>query len=162
MHVGMDESVGRVSEASGKRQKDDFLLEEATAGSWFGPNRKKWRGIVMDRMRHLDKWEMSQSHAWQGVAMLRKEPQVPDVVFACRVCGFVCKSKGGLVNHRRRMHEESTTKKMFKCGDCERDFKKESDLLNHAKVCGVAVAAEVGKVKCVCGKQYAKSFFRRH
>ena len=125
-------------------------------------DRKKWKGLVMDRMRHLDKWEMSQSHEWQGAAVMRNEPPVPDVVFACRTCGRVCKSKGGLVNHRRRMHEESTAKKLFKCDDCEREFKRESDRRNHAKVCGGATATEVGKVKCVCGKQYSKSYFRKH
>ena len=93
---------------------------------------------------------------------MRNEPQIPDVGFACRVCGRVCKSKGGLVNHRRCMHEESSAKKIFTCGECSKEFKKESSLLNHAKVCGGAVAAAVGKTRCVCGKEYAKSYFRKH
>ena len=78
------------------------------------------------------------------------------------VCGKICKSKAGLTNHRRRMHEESDEKKVFKCDKCERDFKKQSDLGNHVKVCGGAVASAVGRVKCVYGREYAQSYFRKH
>ena len=126
-------------------------------------DRKMWKGIVMDRMKQIDKWEASQGHSWQGEVVERNEPPAPEpVIFDCRVCGKICKSKGGLVNHRRRMHEESDAKKLFKCEKCERDFKKKSDLENHAKVCGGAVASAVGRVKCVCGKEYAQSYFRKH
>ena len=48
-------------------------------------------------------------------------------VFVCDVCARVCKSKAGLVNHRRRMHEESASKKTFKCEKCMNEFKKESE-----------------------------------
>ena len=94
--------------------------------------------------------------------MERNEPPVPEVVFACRVCGKVCKSKGGLVNHRRRIHEVSAAKKVFKCDACGLEVKKQSDLSNHAKVCGGAVASAKGKIKCLCGREYAKSYFARH
>jgi hypothetical protein len=46
---------------------------------------------------------------------MRNVPKVVVEVFACRICGMVCKSKGWLVIHRRRKHDESAAKKLFKC-----------------------------------------------
>ena len=125
-------------------------------------DRKKWKGLITERMKAISKGEDSQGHTWQGEQPLRNAPVVAVQVFDCRVCGKVCKSKGGLVNHRRRIHEKSAARKFFKCEACEQEFGKESELKNHSKVCGGAVASEEGKVKCVCGKHYSKSYFRKH
>ena len=38
----------------------------------------------------------------------------------------------------------------------------EDDLINHAKVCGGAVASAPGRVKCVCGREYSQGYFRKH
>lgn len=67
--------------------------------------------MVRDRIKHVSKWERSRGLLWQGNAMERNELPVPEVEFACRVCGKVCKSKGGLVNHRWRMHEVSARRR---------------------------------------------------
>ena len=107
-------------------------------------------------------WERSKGKKWVGAAAERNEIGVDAGVFDCRVCGMVCKSKGGLVNHRRRIHEESEAKKTFKCERCAREFKKESEKKNHARVCGGAMASEVGKVRCVCGGEYEKKSFPKH
>ena len=66
------------------------------------------------------------------------------------------------MNHQIRMHEKSLAKKVFVCEACDHEFGKELELKNHAKVCGGAVASAMGKVKCICGKEYAQSYFRRH
>ena len=70
--------------------------------------------------------------------------------------------EGGLVNHRRRIHEVSALKKTFKCVKCNQVFTRESDLINHTKICGGAVASDAGKRRCVCGKEYSKGYFRKH
>ena len=80
----------------------------------------------------------------------------------CLTVESVEESKAGLVNHRRRIHEESAAKKRFECEKCRQSFKKESELKNHGKVCGGAVASTVGRVMCVCGKEYSKSYFWKH
>ena len=94
--------------------------------------------------------------------MDRNVRRVEALIFECASCSKVCKSKAGLVNHRRRMHEESALKKVFGCGKCENVFKKASELRNHLKVCGGAVASVVGRVRCVCGKEYSKDYHRKH
>ena len=125
-------------------------------------DRKKWKSAVKGRVRHLNEWEESKGNRWQGGIVVRNELVVPAVVFDCRVCGKICKSKGGLVNHRRRMHEESERKKKFKCEACEKVFKKSSELRNHSRVCGGAVANVGENMKCVCGYECAKENFKRH
>ena len=124
-------------------------------------DRKVWKQKVKERMDHLRKWEASKGKRWTGEPVGRND-MVVDTVFDCRVCGKVCKSKAGLVNHRRRMHEESVAKKKFECVKCRTVFNKASELKNHGKVCGGAVASSSVRVMCVCGKEYSKNYFRKH
>ena len=125
-------------------------------------DRKEWKAKVNKRMEHLKNWEASKGNRWSGAVVLRNQVGVNAQVFDCRECGRVCKSKAGLVNHRRRTHEESAAKKSFECDKCKRSFKKVSELKNHDKVCGGAVASSSDRVMCVCRKEYSKNYFRRH
>ena len=86
-------------------------------------DRKQWREKVKERVEHLREWEKSKGKRWSGAAVVRNEVGVDAQVFDCRVCGRVCKSKSGLVNHRRRTHEESAAKQLFQCERCERIFR---------------------------------------
>ena len=86
------------------------------------------------------KWERRRGHTWRGEEIVRNAIRIEEVVFVCDVCWKVCKSKGGLVVHRRRMHEISAKKKMSECGKgCGETFKQEANMWNHEKVCGGAV-----------------------
>ena len=125
-------------------------------------DRKRWKELTKERTRHLAEWEKSKGHGGTGSAVERNIKRTEEFVFICDVCPRVCKSKTGLVNHRRRMHEESTEKKKFKCEKCMNEYKKESELINHRKVCGGAVASVAGRVRCACGKEYSKSYHRKH
>ena len=126
-------------------------------------DRKNWKAKVKERMKHLLQWEESKRKRWAGAAVVWNlvREEVPE--FKCEVCGRVCVSKGGLVNHRRRIHHEvSKQKKMFRCKKCDLKVDKEASLRNHMKVCGRAKASVPGGKRCVCGKEYSKSYFRRH
>ena len=68
-------------------------------------DRKKWKSLVKERMSHLEKWERSRGHQWNGEEVERNVRVGTMVEFVCGVCGKRCKSKGGLTVHRRRMHE---------------------------------------------------------
>ena len=39
-------------------------------------DRKKWKGMVRDRMKHLAEWENSKGKKWQGEAMERNQPNL--------------------------------------------------------------------------------------
>ena len=125
-------------------------------------DRKKWKKIVKERMEHLDKWEKSRGHKWMGEEMMRNEIKEVEVLFFCEVCWKRCKTKGGLVVHRRRMHEVSTKKRVFECEKgCGETFKQEANKWNHEKVCGGAVT-DKDRRKCACGREFAKSYIARH
>ena len=85
-----------------------------------------------------------------------------DEDFLCRVCGKICKSKAGLVVHRRRMHEESSKKKKFVCEGCSMDFRQEANLVNHLKICGGGLGSTSDRKVCPCGREFAKSYIARH
>ena len=92
--------------------------------------------MVKERMEVLAKWEKGKGKQWRGEVVERNAAKGEDVTaFVCEVCDKVCKSKGGLVIHRRRMHEVSEKKKVFQCEGCQEEFGQEANLLNH-KVCG--------------------------
>ena len=126
-------------------------------------DRKGWKRLVKVRMERLDKWEKCQGHKWVGERVERNERrEAAESGFECKVCRKVCKSKGGLTVHRRRMHEVSVRKKEFKCEDCEEVFGQAANMLNHRKVCSGVVASSKEKRKCAWGKEYSKTYFPRH
>ena len=88
--------------------------------------------------------------------------RVVEVEFVCGKCGKRCKSKGGLVVHRRRVHEVSEKKKMFECHGCKSSFSQEANLWNHKKICGGGEASGSDRRMCVCGREFAKSYIARH
>ena len=101
-------------------------------------------------------------HKWGGEIVERNEAKFCSGVFVCAVCGKVCKSKGGLVVHRRRMHEVSEKKKVFECEGCGEKFRQEANLLNHTKVCGGKAASSLERRMCACGREFAKSYLAKH
>ena len=154
----------------GRRRKTVFywkkLIREAgwdqtNIGALTG-DRKKWKALVKDRMKHLLRWEESKGNKWTEGEVIRNQVREETVVFKCDVCGKTCRSKGGLVNHRRRIHELSDQRKKFRCQKCELEFDSEASLKNHLKVCGGAKASAPGRRRCVCGKEFSDGYFRRH
>ena len=137
------------------------MSEDCTDIGNLTKDRKQWKSLVQERMKHLDEWERSKGNKWQGERKARNKKWTDDSL-ACAVCGKTCKSKGGLVNHRRRMHETSRLKKKFECVRCKEEFMSEANLLNHKKVCGGAVASAEGRKRCLCGKEYSAGYMRTH
>ena len=125
-------------------------------------DRKKWKSMVMDRMKHLAAYEESKGKKWQGEAMERNKPKEIELVFVCEVCSKVCKTKGGLTVHRQAMHEKSALKKKFPCHRCASVFEKDAQLVNHLKVC-VGEECEGDSKKCNgCGKWLKKKSMPIH
>ena len=127
-------------------------------------DRKKWKGLVRERMKRIKGWEDSRGHKWTGVRVevrnsTRKEC-VPDAN-VCEVCGKVCVSRGGLTIHRKRMHEVSEKKRRFGCERCGREFLQEANLKNHLKACD-GEEEEAEKTCTLCGKTFKKRGFKNH
>ena len=168
--MGWMSELEKLSKTKGRKRKTlcywKKLLREAGI-DWTDldnvtKDRKKWRKMVKERMDNLEKWEKSKGHHWSGGQVERNVVRRAVLEFICGVCGKVCKSKGGLVVHRRRMHEVSERKKIFNCEACGENFRQEANLLNHRKVCGGAEASSSDRRRCACGREFAKSYIARH
>ena len=139
--LGWMEELEKWEKVPGKTRKTIHywkkLLREADIDhaniSALTKDRKKWKAIVKKRMDHLDKYEKSKGNKWQGEPVRRNEWRAETGVYVCDVCGKVCKNKGGLTIHRRRMHEISKLKRVFPCNDCGEIFKQEANLINHKR-----------------------------
>ena len=71
-------------------------------------DRDGWRVRVRERMGHLDRWERQLGHRYVWGAgegpLERNEGRCIDLECRYEGCGKVCKSKGGLVQHQKRIH----------------------------------------------------------
>ena len=70
-------------------------------------DRKGWKRLVNERMKHLANYEKSKGHNWKGGQVDRNAAVERQEVNQCNSCGKVCKSKGGLTIHVKRMHAQS-------------------------------------------------------
>ena len=61
-----------------------------------------------------NKMENSKGKKWTGDEMERNKAKEQEFVFVCDECGKVCRSKGGLTNHK------SALKKKFPCKKTQR------------------------------------------
>ena len=127
-------------------------------------DRKEWKKKVKERMKHVHEWECSRGYLWKGGARTRNvaKEDVQEFVFVCDVCGKVCRSKGGLTNHRKRMHEVSKLKKVFQCRTCKEDFSQEANLINHSKLCTGSTRLAHRRLCDLCSTEIGKKSFAAH
>ena len=126
-------------------------------------DRKEWKAIVNERMRHLEKWERRRGKKVLEESGNRDVVIEEEVGFICEVCRKVCKNKAGLTVHRRRMHGRSDQKVTFKCDICALEFIYAANLRNHKRSCtGVPNIDPDLRVCGKCGKSFSKSNIARH
>ena len=129
-------------------------------------DKKEWKATVNARMRHIAEWEESGAHGVDRERGPRTSP-IPvvtnNLVCDFEGCGKVCASKAGLTIHRRKMHEISKEKRVFKCQGCDEEFSQEANLINHKKSCGGQAASCAEMKKCNnCNKEITRPNFSRH
>ena len=133
-------------------------------------DRKAWKNTVKERMKHLDQYEQSKGNKWSGQWLSRNKEVEQPTSLSCEICGKSCRSKGGLTNHQRRMHNVSKLKKSFSCKKCGNVFPQEANLLNHLKFNGECRQEVVRAKKYVakrkecpyCHKEMAATNVSRH
>ena len=127
-------------------------------------DRKIWKASVRERIEHLEKWERRNAND-NTEPQLERNQRVVEESFICDIdgCDKVCRSKAGLVNHRRRIHQISREKVTFKCDACNSIFNTKGNLVNHMGGCGGAVASREGLKRCnICQREVTRSNFARH
>ena len=118
----------------------------------------------------MDQYEQSKGNKWSGQWLNRNKEVERPTSFTCETCGKVCRSKGGLTIHQRKMHNVSKLKKSFSCKKCGSDFPQEANLLNHLKFSGECRQEVVRAKKYVakrkecpyCHKEMAATNVSRH
>jgi hypothetical protein len=132
-------------------------------------DRKGWRKMVSKRMKHLERWERQRGHKHvRARGEERTEDRNSEVAagnpLQCKYddCEKICKSRGGLAIHIKRMHKESAEEAVFKCDGCGMEYRTEANLKNHVKSCGGRAAEGPGMARCECGRQVSKSNIARH
>ena len=172
--LGWMEDLENYEKRPGKKRKTILywkkLIKEAgldvTKIDILTKNRDEWRGLVRERMRHLERWERAggkRSTEERGERNITRVDTEEDLICEWEGCGRQFKSKGGLTIHRRRVHEISKEKVMFKCQRCEEEFSQQANLKNHAKVCTGLKAQHPDKRKCdKCLNEYYKKNFAAH
>ena len=114
------------------------------------------------RIRDIQEHDETKGNQYSGEPKERnrmREAREDDLT--CKICGKICKSKGGLTNHKRLIHEKEG-KKLFKCEECEETFTREANLVNHKKVCNKLKNDMSGSKQCECGKRITKANWARH
>ena len=118
-----------MSKVPGKKRKTVLywkrLLKEA-AIDWtdverLSSDRDGWKELVNVRMNHLDVWERQRGHEYvwgENEVALSRNIDRGELDLTCRYegCGKVCKSKGGLTIHQKRMHRVAEGRVTFDVG----------------------------------------------
>ena len=128
-------------------------------------DRKEWKRNVRERAKHIDLWEKRGAKRNNEDRGERNKEMERRVTLTCDIdnCGKICLSKSGLVNHKKRIHNVSKEKVMFKCNVCNMSFNSKSSLTNHQRGCGGLEASSNDFKKCdICFIEVTKSNFSRH
>ena len=172
--LGWMEELEEMDKVPGRKRKTVLFwkktLKEA-AIDWtcigkLSQDRKEWRAIIRERIRHIEEWERKSGHGVEGERGDRRSP-TPEQEgdnFPCEECNKVCKSKAGLTIHVKRMHAVSKEKVKFICQECEETFLQEANLKNHSKICTKLKSSDPEKLrKCnICLNEFKKSYFSKH
>ena len=109
---------------------------------WLAKDRLKWWAEMMGRRERIEQWEKENCKRRDGEEesqMIERSQRVKEehrsLVF--KECGRECKSKGGLIIHRKHMHRQETLseemKEKMKCKYCEKMFRQAANRINHEK-----------------------------
>ena len=133
-------------------------------------DRKAWKSLITNRMKHLQRYEQQQGHKYEWeeneqplTRNNRPDPTEDTEGFRCNYegCEKICISKAGLTIHQRRMHQ--APRKIFVCDKCAQTFKSENTWKNHSKRCTGGTSSRPNYTTCTtCNREYSKNNIARH
>ena len=150
------------------------LPKQTQARALLGPtntgevaqDRDHWKQLTTERVKRLDEWDHQRGNMATGIPIQRNVPRSEGGnPLECNFpgCGKICKSRGGLAIHKRRMHDEEKKKLDFRCSKCGLSFKSENTMINHRKQCGGAAASRGDLRRCeMCSREVSKNNIARH
>ena len=173
--LGWYGKLEQVRKVGGRKRKTLLywrrLLREAgidcTDVERLSSDRKVWKDLVMERMRHLDVYERQKGHGYVWAAneqVLSRNMVSRQGELRCRYegCGMVCRSKAGLSMHEKRRHRIVEERVRFECVKCGRSLETAGAKENHERACGGG-RCEGGRRECGgCGRWITVGNFARH
>ena len=129
-------------------------------------DRDGWKKCVSERMRHLDKWERQQGHRYDwgpNERMIeRNDRRVIDLVCKYEGCGKVCKSKGGLTLHQKRIHRPPEERVRFECRECGVACETEVACMMYERTCAGGGVGGSRRECDVCKVWISRANYARH
>ena len=143
-----------------QREADVRWWSEAAT---MGQGRDRWRDMIEERTEHLWLWERSRGNMVEEERSMEKNGEIENVeAFQCKVCGKICKSRGGQGIHRMRMHGELHQLLDFRWRQCNERFSSDNTKVNHEKVCGGIRVESANRRRCwMCSKDIWKANIAR-
>ena len=168
--LGWIEELENIDKVPGKKNKTVTYWRNKIRNAGLDPtkigdltkDRKEWKTTVKSRIEHILAYDESKGNKYEGeprTRNIKRTKREDDLI--CRQCNKACKSKGGLTNHIRLMHEREG-KKVFKCEKCEEVFPRDANLRNHRQACSGITTSEGTSRICGCGSSISKSNWARH
>jgi uncharacterized protein (DUF2344 family) len=148
-------TIGTLEQMPGKKRKTLLhrrnLLREAgtdiSQSEDAAQDRKVWRKMVYTRMEEIEEFERQQGHKYQlkdgeerRMTRTSKQEIEKDNPLECGTCNKICKSKGGITIHIKRMHKK--VEFSFTCGKCGEVSYQEANKVNHEKWCTGRIKTE--------------------
>ena len=174
MVFGWYEKLEGTDKMKGRKKKTTLywkkLMKEAgwdwTEVERLANDRKGWKRMTAERMKHLYEWECQNGHEYEwGANEERLERNVQgenDLECKFEGCGMICRSKAGLTMHQKRVHRAAEERKRFKCGRCEKVLETEGARVNHERMCRGERVLEDGRIECGCGSRVTRANVSRH
>lgn len=177
--LGWYEGLENIPKTAGKKRKTILywkkVLREADV-DWCDVerlvnDREGWKEIISARMGHLEEWERQRGHQYQPTDGVRLEErntrahEEEEDALRCKYpgCDKVCKSKGGLTIHQKRMHKVAAERARFECDRCGMSLETEGNLKNHRRACRGTRSEDPEKRRCeTCGALVSKKNIARH
>ena len=169
--LGWMEQLEELPKVPGKKRKTVLFYKKLVREAGWDytkmralTERKTWKRLVKERIKHLDKWEKQRGNRNQEEQIERNITNVNESL-TCDIegCGRICLSKAGLAVHVKRLHSISSQKVTFKCNQCNQIFQQEANLWNHKKGCDGTAPDREDQRKCnFCDKYVNKSNIARH
>ena len=174
MVFGWYEKLEGTEKMRGRKKKTTLywkrIMKEAgwdwTEVERLASDRKGWKAMTAERMKHLYEWECQNGHEyeWEAneVRLDRNVQAVNDLECKFEGCGMVCRSRAGLTMHQKRLHRAAEERMRFQCGRCEKVLETEGARVNHERMCRGERILEDGRIECRCGRRITKGNISRH
>ena len=130
-------------------------------------DRKKWKSMVMERMKHLEQWEKQQGHRYEWAQdeerLNRNVEGETELVCRYEGCGEEFRNKAAMIIHEKRLHRAAADRVRFPCKRCGTVLETEAARINHERACRGDAVLEDGRRECGrCGSRVKRSNFARH